>query len=169
MTIFIMALCVIPLTQIKEFSEPITSRFETFSQLEKDDSAKVRQKIYEDGLNSALTNGLGNGVGNTFIVNKKGVLEPIVIDSGILDMFFTLGWFGGIFYLVAIFMAFAKLFQYSEYRFDTFMAASRAISVGMLSTLLGNSGMLGMPGMVLWGFIALAMAGHKYHVSSRMD
>lgn len=168
-TILLMAICVIPLTQVEQFSETITTRFETFSQLDKDDSARVRQKIYEDGLNSALTNGLGNGVGNTFIVNKKGVLEPIVIDSGILDMFFTLGWFGGIFYLLAIFMAFAKSLQYAEYRFDTFMAASRAISLGMLSTLLGNSGMLGMPGMVLWGFIALAMAGHKYHVHSRMD
>ena len=167
-TILIMVLCIVPLTQIEEFSKPISDRFETFSQLDKDDSAKVRQKIYEDGLNSALTNGLGNGVGNTFIVNKKGILEPIIIDSGVLDMFFTLGWFGGIFYLVALFMAFAKLFQYSEYRFDTFMAASRAISLGMLSTLLGNSGMLGMPGMVLWGFIAMAMAGHKYHINSKL-
>jgi len=167
-TILIMALCVIPLTQIEQFSKPITTRFETFSNLEDDDSARVRQKIYEDGLNSALTNALGNGVGNTFIVNEKGVLEPIVVDSGILDMFFTLGWFGGVFYLLALFMVFTQAFQYSEYSFDSFMAAARAISLGMLSTLLGNSGMLGMPGMVLWSFIAMAMAGHKYHAQQRI-
>ena len=164
MTILIMALCVVPLTQIKEFSEPIANRFETFSNLEDDDSAKVRQKIYENGLHSALTNGLGNGVGNTFIVNKKGILEPIVIDSGILDMFFTLGWFGGVFYLAGIIILLVKVFQSPECRFDPFMAAARSIGLGMLSTLAGNSGMLGMPGMILWGFLGIALAGHKYHV-----
>lgn len=167
-TILIMAICVIPLTQIEQFSNTITNRFETFSNIEKDDSARVRQKIYEDGLNSALTNALGNGVGNTFIVNDKGVLEPIIIDSGILDMFFTLGWFGGIFYLLGLFMLFTNVFQYTEYGFDSFMAAARAISLGMLSTLVGNSGMLGMPGMILWGFVAMAMAGHKYHVQQKI-
>ncbi|BAT54946.1 hypothetical protein NOS3756_39210 [Nostoc sp. NIES-3756] len=168
-TILIMALCTVPLTQIEQFSDTITTRFQTFSNLEDDDSARIRQKIYEQGLHSALTNGLGNGVGNTFIVNEKGVLEPIIIDSGILDIFFTLGWFGAIFYLLGILMVFTQAFQYLEYSFDSFMAASRAISLGMLSTLLGNSGMLGMSGMILWGFIAIAMAGHKYHVHQRMS
>ncbi|WP_017316820.1 hypothetical protein [Mastigocladopsis repens] len=167
-TILIMSICIIPLTTVKEFSETIGNRFETFSNLENDDSAQVRQKIYEDGLNSALTNALGNGVGNTFIVDDKGVLQPIVIDSGILDMFFTLGWFGAVFYLGGMVMLVLKVFQFSESRFDSFIAAARAIGLGMISTLAGNSGMLALPGMILWGFLALAMAGHQYYLHQRI-
>ena len=162
--ILLMVLCVVPLTTIEPFSETITGRFETFSNLEDDDSAQVRQKIYEEGLNKAITNGLGNGVGNTFVVNEKGVLEPIVIDSGLLDIFFTLGWFGAVFYLGGMMLLVSQVLQFTESRFDSFMAASRGIGIAMISTLAGNSGMLGVAGMVLWGFLALALAGHNYHV-----
>lgn len=162
--ILLMVLCVAPLTTIEPFSETISERFETFSNLEKDDSAQVRQKIYEEGLNKALTNGLGNGVGNTFVVNEKGILEPIVIDSGFLDTFFTLGWFGAVFYLGGMLLLVYQIFQFPECRFDSFMAASRGIGIGMISTLAGNSGMLGVAGMVLWGFLGIALAGHNYYV-----
>ncbi len=165
--ILFMLICIVPLTTIEPFAETITQRFETFSQLENDDSAQVRQKIYEEGLNKALTNGFGNGVGNTFIVNEKGVLEPIVIDSGFLDTFFTLGWFGAVFYLGGMLLLVYQIFQFTESRFDSFMAASRGIGIAMISTLAGNSGMLGVAGMVLWGFLAMALAGHNYHVNEQ--
>jgi hypothetical protein len=166
-TITIMVVCIVPLTTIEPFAETIATRFQSFSNLEEDDSANVRKQIYEDGLKSALTNGLGNGVGNTFIVNQKGLLETIVIDSGILDTFFTLGWFGAVFYLGGMLMLFYKIFQHSEPSFDPFIAAARAISLGMLATLAGNSGMLGFSGMVLWGFLGIALAGIKYHQHQR--
>lgn len=169
LTILIMALCIVPLTTMEPFSETITKRFETFSKLEKDDSAQVRQEIYEKGLNKALTNGLGNGVGNTFIVNDKGVLEVLVIDSGILDTFFTLGWFGGVFYLGGMMLLVYQVFQYSESRFDSFMAAAQGIGIGMISTMAGNSGMLQVSGMVLWGFLGIAVAGHNYHTHQRQN
>ncbi len=163
MTILIMALCVVPLTTIEPFSDTIVSRFQSFSNLDKDDSARVRTKIYEHGVNSAITNYLGNGVGNTFIVNKKGILEPLVVDSGILETFFTLGWFGAIFYLGGMILLVYTLFQSSWFRFDPFMAAARGIGIGMVTTLAGNSGMLAFAGMVLWGFLGIALAGHKYY------
>lgn len=166
-TFLVMALCVLPLMTVEEFSEPIFNRFETFGNLENDDSAKVRQKIYEEGLNKALTDPLGNGIGNTYIINQKGVLEQLVVDSGFLDTFFTLGWFGVIFYLGGLLLLIYKIFQFTEVRFDSFMAAARGISIGMVFTLLGNSGMLGVAGMVMWGFFAMVLAGHKYHVAQR--
>ena len=166
-TFLVMALCVLPLMTIEEISKPIFDRFETFGNLEKDDSAQVRQKIYEEGLNKALTDPLGNGIGNTFIVNEKGELVPLVVDSGFLDTFFTLGWFGVIFYLGGLLLLIYKIFQFTEVRTDAFMAASRGISTGMVFTLLGSSGMLGVAGMVMWGFFAMVLAGHKYHVAQR--
>ena len=43
------------------------------------------------------------------------------------------------------------------------MAAARGIGIGMVATLAGNSGMLAFAGMVLWGFLGIALAGHKYY------
>jgi hypothetical protein len=165
-TILVMAVCVIPLTTIEPFSQTIATRLQTFSDLEEDDSATVRKQIYENGLGRALSNGLGNGIGNTFVV-IDGKLEPIVIDSGILEIFFTLGWFGALPYLGGIVLLCFNLFQYSEFRFDPFMAAARAISFASLVTLPGGSAMLGFSGIVLWGFLGIVIAGHKYHQHQR--
>lgn len=166
-TILVMAICVIPLVTMEPFADAINSRLQTLTNLEKDDSAKVRQKIYEDGIGKALTNGLGNGIGNTFIVDKDGILRPIVIDSGILDMFFTLGWFGAVFYLGGLILVLHQILQYTEFRFDSFMAACRSIVIGCFAALPGGSVMLGLSGIILWCFVALAMAGHKYYAHQR--
>ena len=149
------------------FAKSINSRLESLGTLDKDDSANVRKKIYEDGLNNALTNVLGNGIGNTFIVDQDGILRPIVIDSGILEIFFTLGWVGAILYLGAMIMLFFIGFQYTEFRGDPFMAASRAIALGSVSALPAGSSMIGSSGLFLWGFLALVMAAHKYYQHQR--
>lgn len=163
MTILVMALCVVPLTTMEPFAEVINTRLQTLTSLENDNSANVRKKIYEDGFNSAITNYLGNGIGNTFIVDDDGKIVPVVIDSGILETFFTIGWLGAIPYLGGILMLFLMGLQYSESRFDSFVAASRAISLGTLVSLPGGAAMLGFSGMVLWGFISLVVAAHKYY------
>lgn len=163
-TILVMAICVVPLTTIEPFSGVIGTRLQSFTNLEDDDSAKVRQKIYEEGVNQALTNSLGNGIGNTFIVDEEGILRPIIIDSGILDTFFTLGWFGAIPYLIAIILLLITVLQASEFiKFDPFMAASRSIAVGCVCGIPGFSIMLGYSGMLLWGFLSISLAAHKYY------
>ncbi len=165
-TILIMAVCVVPLITIEPFATTITPRLQTLSNLDKDNSANVRKGIYERGLNSALTNALGNGIGNTYVA-KDGKLEPVIIDSGILDLLFTLGWFGAVFYLGGVLLLLYNLFQYSEYRFDPFMAAARAISISCFMMLPGGNAMVSFTGIVLWGFLGIAIAGHKYHQHQR--
>ncbi len=162
-TVLIMALCVLPLMTLEPFAEAINSRLQSLTALDKDDSANVRKKIYEDGFGKAMTNTLGNGIGNTFILDNDGKLVPLVIDSGILETFFTLGWFGAIPYLGGLLMLFWIGFQYTESRFDSFVAAARAVALGNLASLPGGSGMIGSSGMVLWGFIALVLAAHRYY------
>lgn len=60
-------------------------------------------------------------------------------------------------------LLFLKVFQYTEYRFDAFMAAARAVALGCFVALPGGSAMLAFSGMLLWGFVAIVMAGHKYY------
>jgi hypothetical protein len=162
--ILVMALCVVPLITIEPISKVVATRFETFSNLEKDSSFKDRSGSYDRNLSVALSNGLGNGLGNIWKVNEKtGQIEVFVIDSGVLDMFFTLGWFGAIPYLGGLILLIVNVSKYSEGRFDSFVSASRAIGISACSQLIIGSGMLSVAGMILWGFFAMAMAAHKYY------
>jgi hypothetical protein len=169
--ILVMAMCVIPLATIEPLSTVIGSRLETFYNLQEDGSFKDRSGSYDRNLSLALSNALGSGLGNIWKVNEKtGQIEVVVIDSGILDMFFTLGWFGAIPYMGGLILMLFSVSQYSEARFDSFVSAARAIGISASTQLLIGSGMLSVAGMILWGFLAMTMAAHKYyqHQNSRL-
>ncbi|MBK1986707.1 O-antigen ligase domain-containing protein [Sphaerospermopsis aphanizomenoides BCCUSP55] len=167
--ILIMAVCVVPLVTIEPISKVVTTRLESFSNLEEDGSFKDRSATYDRNLNLALSTALGNGLGNIWKVNEKtGQIEVIVIDSGILDMFFTLGWFGAIPYISGLVLILFSVIRYTEGRFDSFVSAARAISISFCAQLIIYSGMLSVSGMIMWGFLAMAMAAHKYYQHQAM-
>ncbi|NEU71175.1 O-antigen ligase domain-containing protein [Hassallia byssoidea VB512170] len=162
--ILVMIVCVAPLLTIEPISSVVSKRVETFVNLQEDGSFRDRSSSYDRNLSVALSNTLGNGFGNTWKVNEKtGQIEVFVIDSGILDMFFTLGWFGAIPYLGGLILIIYQVFKYTESRFDSFLSAARAIGFTAFAQLIIGSGMLSIAGMILWGFLAMAMAAHKYY------
>ncbi|MBE9057460.1 O-antigen ligase domain-containing protein [Sphaerospermopsis sp. LEGE 08334] len=169
MIILVMAMCFVPLLNIEPISEVVTTRLESFSNLEKDTSFQDRSKSYDRNLNLALSTALGNGLGNIWKVNEKtGQIEVIVIDSGILDMFFTLGWFGAIPYLGGLLLMLFSVSNYTEGKLDSFVSAARAIGISSCAQLIIYSGMLSVSGMIMWGFLAMAMAAHKYYQQQGM-
>ena len=162
--ILVMSMCVIPLLTIEPIAKVVNSRLETFANLQQDGSLKDRSGSYERNLGLALTNSFGNGLGNIWKVNDKtGQIEVVVIDSGILDMFFTLGWIGTIPYIGGLLLMLNSVSNYTEGRFDRFLSAARAIGISSCVQLIIYSGMLSIAGMIMWGFLAMAMAGHKYY------
>ena len=169
MIILVMAMCVVPLLNIEPISEVVTTRLESFSNLQKDTSFLERSKSYDRNLNLALSTALGNGLGNIWKVNEKtGQIEVIVIDSGILDMFFTLGWFGAIPYLGGLLLMLFSVSNHTEGKLDSFVSAARAIGISSCAQLIIYSGMLSVSGMIMWGFLAMAMAAHKYYQQQGM-
>jgi hypothetical protein len=170
MIILLMGLCIVPLTTIEPISEVVTDRLETFSNLQEDTSFRDRSATYNRNLDLALSTGLGNGLGNIWKVNEEtGQIEVFVIDSGILDMFFTLGWFGAIPYLGGLLLMLISVIKYNESRFDSFVSATRAISISFCAQLVIYSGMISVSGMILWGFLAMTMAAHKYYRHQRIN
>ncbi|WP_026100544.1 hypothetical protein [Fortiea contorta] len=162
--ILVMAMCIVPLTTIEPISKVVTERFETFGNLQEDTSFKDRSGSYDRNLSLALSNVMGNGLGNIWKVNEKtGQIEVVVIDSGILDMFFTLGWLGAIPYVGGLILILVNVSKYNEARFDSFVSAARAIGITSCTQLIISSGMLSVAGMILWGFLAMTMAAHKYY------
>lgn len=149
--ILVVAACVVPLTAIEPFSQIINNRLETFSNLENDGSGAERKENYRQWLNYALTNVFGDGLGG-----------DALLDSAILDIFISLGWLGTIFYISGLLLLLFQLIQDSKVSSDQFASTARAITMGMFSQIIFGSVMLGLPGMILWGFLGIGLAARRY-------
>jgi hypothetical protein len=162
-TAMIMVLCVLPVVTVEPFATVINERLESVTNLQQDQSYKDRSESYDRNLNIALSSPLGRGIGGTWILDRDGKLVMVVLDSGILDLFFALGWFGAIPYIAGLVLSILSLFQGSEIRNDSFASTARSISLGVFFQMGLGSMMLGLSGLTLWGFIAMGMAAKKYH------
>ena len=150
--VLIIVIALLPLSSVEPFSQVIQSRVASISNVKDDQSARDRTDLYNRTLSLALGEFIGKG---------NGTLEPI--DSGILEMLLTLGWMGTIPYLGGICMLLYKLCQDST-PFDAFASAARAIIFGFLPMLAGSNVIIGISGMVFWGFLGLGMAARRYHL-----
>lgn len=166
-TIVVMALCVVPLTVVEPFSDVIGDRIESFTNVQNDTSYRARAEIYDQNLGTALSDFIGKGLGSTWVVKENGQVERVALDSGILDTFFTLGWFGGLPYLVAILMLIYAQFHGNETLLDPFVTACRAIAMSFAATLMLGPFMTGLPGLVFWGFLGAGMSARKYYRSTQ--
>jgi len=155
-TLLAIVIFVVPLANIEPFSSVIAPRIESLSNANNDVSYNERSARYETYLGVALSQIVGNGLGGNAGLGPN-------IDSGILDIFYSFGWFGAIPYLGGIILLIFNLLQYSEVRFDSFMSAARAISLGVFAQIGLNGATAGLFGVVLWGFFGIAVAAHKYY------
>jgi hypothetical protein len=146
----IMAVCLVPLTQIEQFSG-ITERLATFGNLERDGSANARQEIYEETLDIALTNWFGQGIGGK------------LYDSTLLALLMNLGWIGTIFYMAGMLLLILNLFYQSASGNAPFATAIRGVVMSVLVRLPLNSPLMGVQGIIFWGFLGLGVAAHRYH------
>ena len=149
--VLMIVLCMVPLSTVEPFSQVIQSRITSLSNVKDDQSAKDRANLYGKTLNLALSEVIGKG---------NGTLQPI--DSGIIELLLTLGWMGAIPYIGGLLLIFYSLFQPSKSKSDPFGSAARAIVVGFLPMLAGSNVIVGISGMVFWGFLGLGMAANKY-------
>lgn len=154
-TLLVIGVCAFPLTTIEPFSEIISTRLQTFSNVQQDGSFQARAGIYDKVLGLALFELIGNGFG------LPGM------DSAIIDMFLSIGWLGFLPYIGGIILLVFKLLQSSKSGFDPFVSAGTAISLSILATLgLGNP-LSEVTGVILWSFLGIALAGHKYYQYQR--
>lgn len=147
--------CLFPLTFSAPFAELLSTRFSTFHQMEEDRSLNERRAIYDRGFTVVLTNVIGDGMGRT--------IDDDIIDSALLDLLLTLGWFGGALYLLALVWLFINFTRYQGFHSDSFMSAARAISFGITPTLLITSQMIKATGILYWAFLAFTIAAHRFY------
>ena len=156
-TVLVLALCVAPLATIEPYSGIIAARLESFSSITSDGSYQARASGYQELFGLAAFQVLGKGLG---YVIKHGSFGPN--DSGILTLMFTLGWLGTLLYLGGLMLLLLRTFQRSNVKYDPLFYAFRAISLAVIVQIGLGSVMLEVYGVILWGFLGMAMAGRKY-------
>ena len=157
--ISVLLLLIIPLTTLEPFSEVISSRFETLSNLESDGSLQARLEALERGGNFALSEFLGWGLISPGQSPSSAAFSTN--DNGYLVLLATFGWFATIIYLMGILLVVIKIFRSNN--LDTFAIASRAIAVGSIARVFTSNISSHQYTMPIWTFLAMAIAAHKYY------
>ena len=158
-SIMVAAVFVVPLVNVEPFSTIIHERVESIVSVKDDFSYQERVRGYNAFVGQAIAEFIGKGMRP-----KIGSVNSFVIgDNGLLLTLLTFGWFGTIPYFVGFILLLFKLFQNSELRFDSVASVSRAISLGILAQISLTTIFVGGMGMVLWGFLGIALAGQKYY------
>ncbi|HEY9300560.1 MAG TPA: O-antigen ligase domain-containing protein, partial [Phormidium sp.] len=155
-TLLAIVILVFPLANIEPFSSVIAPRIESFTNADDDVSYNERSERYDTYLGIAMSQSIGNGLGGNTALGPN-------IDSGILDIFYSFGWLGALPYLGGIILLIFSLLQSPEVRFDPFMSAARAISIGVFAQIGFNGATAGVFGVVLWAFLGLAVGAHRYY------
>ena len=150
-SLLFLAICVAIATSLPPFSDFIFSRFETFGDLDSDGSANARLEWFNLMIGDASTSFFGRGIGGDSH------------DSGILSTLFDIGWLGVIFYFGGILSILLLISQEKGLFLDPFVSVARAVAISVLVQLPLGRSHVEAQGMILWGFLSMAMAARKYY------
>jgi O-Antigen ligase len=163
-TVLALVICIVPLAAIEPFASKLNTRLETISNLEQDGSYQDRKVLFELGIQVALSEYVGQGIGSGGAFDPKtGKWVSASIDNGLLVLLFTLGWLGTILYMGGLIPMLINVMKVSEVSFDPFMSGARALAISYCSLLIFGGAIAGISGVFLWGFLSITMAGNKYY------
>ena len=164
-SIIIASLLVLPVTMSEPFSTVITSRFESLSNVEEDNSYQSRLEGYNQLIQPALSEFFGKGLNTKLKTEDHNIAA---YDNGFLVLLFSLGWFGTIVYLSGLALIFGQLFAGMQLRNDSMAITLRAISISTFVSQIGfNPFMVAEFALPVWAFSSLAMAAQKYYLTQK--
>ncbi len=156
----VLLVCLLPLLNDPRLATVIGDRVKTFTDLGHDESFGDRLEMYRVLVNDAAGNPFGHGLKNL------EVSHGIPVDSGVLVMFFSLGWLGTLLYAIGITSLFLKNGPRPEMH-DQFYNAATAIVIAMLAQLVGANIFVNVTGTIFWTFTGMRLAASPYHAHER--
>ena len=156
-------LIMIPLSSMEPFSSVVSGRLETITDLQNDTSFNARTSDVGEFFVHAISNPLGNGIGNVWVKQEDGTIAQQVTDNGVVDLLLTLGWLGGIPYLTGLFLLSSIVLKSQNISQDTFMSAARGISISFAIQIIFANSLIGVAGMLMWGFLGTVLSGDRYY------
>jgi hypothetical protein len=144
----VVGLVAVPAIMTGSIGDRVSSRMETFENLEKDGSVQARLQTYRTVSVRILENPIGWGLGSQ------------TYDSGVLTLFWQLGWPGGLLYLFGLSLLFRNLLHGSSL-FDK-VVLGIAVSYGV--QFFAGGQLLGeVTGVLFWSLTSLSIAQSAQH------
>jgi len=153
----VVVVCVV--TAFTPLGDVIMKRFQSFGTLHDDFSLHERANLYAAITDRVLNTPMGEGMGGTgraATMSQGTALQNM--DSGLLDIVFSLGWFGGLVFVVGLVGLVGFAINVREVRGDYFDLSLRAAALATLSILPSFNSLVGVDGIVFWGFLGLCIA-----------
>ena len=157
-------------TAFTPLGDTIMTRFQTFGTLHDDFSLHERMNLYADISNRVMNTPLGEGMGGTgpAATMSQGIAMQN-FDSGLLDIVFSLGWFGALVFVIGLVGLVIFALQVREVRGDYFDLSLRAAALATLSILPSFNSLVGVDGIVFWGFLGMCIARQFWVEDVRRD
>ncbi len=161
---------VVGVTAFTPLGNVIQKRFDSFGTLNDDVSLHERSKLYADITDRIIDTPMGEGMGGTgpaATMSQGTAMQNF--DSGLLDIVFSLGWFGAVVFIVGIAGLIGFAFRVREVRGDYFDLSLRAAALATLSILPSFNSLVGVDGIVFWGFLGLCISRQFWVEQTRED
>ncbi len=146
-------------TAFTPLGDVIMKRFQSFGTLHDDFSLHERANLYAAITDRVLNTPMGEGMGGTgpaATMSQGAALQNM--DSGLLDIVFSLGWFGGLVYVIGLVGLVVFAMKIRAVRGDYFDLSLRAAALATLSILPSFNSLVAVDGIVFWGFLGLCIA-----------
>lgn len=141
----------------------IERRFETFTDLAGDRSLAAREASFGDILRLIRDEPLGRGLGATGSAKRLAIGGTATFDNGMLNVFFSLGWAGGLLYLGGTLVVLGGVLRRFEPRSDPIPKVARAVGFATLAALASLNTLTGVSGVVFWGFVGLSISARAWY------
>ncbi|MGH8778783.1 hypothetical protein [Paraburkholderia sp.] len=155
-----------PVAMIGDVSDKIMQRFDSLSNLGKDDSYQVRAQFYRNFLSVALTDIAGQGLGTTGLGTKladNSAQLNVVFDSGLMEVPFVMGWPGTLLYTTGILMLMWRAFRASLSRSrDRFAISGVGVALAIFAMMVFVNTLVALPGMFFFIGVIMPAIGQRY-------
>jgi len=160
----------VPLLILAPNTEQVTSRMDTITELDEDNSMRARVRLYQGAGLNAILNPLGQGIGSLGLAAKlSDAGRTMSFDSGVLAIPLTLGWPGSLLYLGGLIWMLLQALRISTYNADSFAVIAVSIVMSFMAMMVFANQLKGLHGMMVWSFLGLALSSKHYHAVKKRD
>lgn len=152
---------------IEPVADRVTGRLETMQDVQEDKSLRTRLWTYADFASRSVGNVIGEGIGSTNkatkLTNDARQSTSPIIDSGVLELPFTLGWPGTLLYVGGLGWLLSAALGGRAHHRDLMVQAAGAVVLAILTMTTSYNTLIGPPGMVFWSFLGLMLSARTFH------
>ena len=144
--------------------EAAAQRMATLTNISGDYSYRERKGDLGGHLENIGQDFVGEGLGSTG--TSVGLNRPVVgirdFDNGVLEIFYALGWIGGLLFVAGLGWFVVPLLRKGEERHDDFARAARAAGVAILCQAIFGNVFANVSAAIMWTCLGLHAASRRY-------